>query len=69
MESGSLSVKNTFRIIRQEKEIGHGTVTNLQQQKTNVKEITEGNEFGAELNSQIEIAPGDYLENYVIRSN
>ncbi len=62
VENGSLSSKKTFRIIRQETEVGTGKIFNLQQQKADTQEVREGNEFGAQLDSEIDIAPGDYIE-------
>jgi translation initiation factor IF-2 len=67
VEAGMLKVKSSIRIIRQETEIGHGTITNLQQQKAAAREAAEGSEFGAQIDSAIEIAPGDYIESYTTR--
>lgn len=66
VEVGSLTLKKQFRIIRQETEIGKGTITNLQKQRADVQEVQTGEEFGAELTSAIEIAPGDFIESFVI---
>ncbi len=62
VETGSLTSKKSFRIIRQETEIGVGKIFNLQQQKADTQEVRTGNEFGAQLDSEIDIAPGDYIE-------
>ncbi len=62
LESGSVSLKDTFSIIRRDVEIGKGTFTNLQQGKSNTDRITDtGAEFGMMTDSKLEITPGDYL--------
>lgn len=50
------------RIIRREAEVGRGKVLDLQIQKLKTAEVEEGNQFGSEVESKIEVAPGDYLE-------
>ncbi|NQV93462.1 translation initiation factor IF-2 [Candidatus Kaiserbacteria bacterium] len=66
VDSGSIKVGSVINISRQDNHIGTGTITNLQQQKANSKEITEGNEFGAQINSRIELAPRDVIESFII---
>ena len=61
VESGSLTVGETIKIIRRENEVGTGKVRGLQQQKRDATEAKEGSEFGALVESKIEIAPGDRL--------
>lgn len=61
LETGTLTLNQSVRITRRDIEIGRGVVKNLQQQKTNVKSISDG-EFGMQVDSKVEIAPGDYLE-------
>jgi translation initiation factor IF-2 len=51
--------------MRREIELGRGVLKNLQQQKSNVQEIKDG-EFGMQLDSKVEIAPGDYIEAFDI---
>ncbi|MCA9363886.1 translation initiation factor IF-2 [Candidatus Kaiserbacteria bacterium] len=60
-EEGSLASGQTVRILRRDIEIGMGTLKNLQQQKSNVNTITDG-EFGMQMDAKIEPAPGDYIE-------
>jgi translation initiation factor IF-2 len=50
------------KIIRRESEIGRGKIKELQQSKVKVESVLEGTEFGAQVESKIEIAPGDVLE-------
>ena len=46
--------------------VGTGTILSMQQHKAEVKKIEVGNEFGAQVNSKIEIAQGDVLEHVSI---
>ncbi len=63
IEEGTLSLNQKVRITRRDIDLGRGVLKNLQQQKSNVQSITEG-EFGMQLDSKVEIAPGDYIEAY-----
>lgn len=60
-EEGTLTLNQHVRITRRDVVLGSGILKNLQQHKSNVKAITEG-EFGMQLDSKVEIAPGDYIE-------
>lgn len=60
-EEGTLTLNQHVRITRREVTLGSGILKNLQQHKSNVKAVTEG-EFGMQLDSKVEIAPGDYIE-------
>jgi len=62
-EDGTLTVGQKVRIMRRDLELGHGTLKNLQQEKSNVTTITEG-EFGMQLETRTEIAAGDHIEAY-----
>lgn len=66
VDSGSIKVGSVVNISRQGNNIGTGTITNLQQQKSDSKEVTEGNEFGAQIDSRIELAPRDMIESFII---
>jgi len=61
VEEGTLKLKQQVRILRREIEIGKGTITNLQQSKSDVEAISEG-EFGMQVTTKAEVAPGDYIE-------
>jgi translation initiation factor IF-2 len=65
LEEGTFSMNQHVRVLRRDLLLGQGVVKNLQQQKSNVQQITEG-EFGMQLESKVEIAPGDYLEAFDI---
>ncbi len=60
-EEGTLSLDQHVHITRRDVLLGTGVLKNLQQLKSNVKMITEG-EFGMQLDSRVEVAPGDYIE-------
>ena len=64
VESGALIPGINIKIIRREAEIGRGRLRGLQKKKEKADEVKEGNEFGAMVESKIEIAPGDKLEAY-----
>jgi translation initiation factor IF-2 len=61
IEEGTIKMKQTVRIVRREIEIGKGTIVNLQQSKSDVQAIQEG-EFGIQISTKSDIAPGDYIE-------
>lgn len=58
--SGSLSVQQPVKLFRRDLEIGRGILKNLQQQKADVKTVSDG-EFGMQLETRIELVPGDTL--------
>jgi len=61
LETGTLALNQHVRITRRDVPLGKGVLKNLQQHKSDVKMITEG-EFGMQLDSKTEIAPGDMIE-------
>lgn len=63
IEDGLLKLGQSVQILRREIEIGRGVVKNLQQQKSDVKQVNEG-EFGMQVDSKTEIAPGDIIEGF-----
>ena len=64
--SGQLKRGAIIKIIRREAEIGHGKVQELQQSKIATDSASEGTEFGAMIESKIEVAPGDILNAVVL---
>jgi translation initiation factor IF-2 len=60
--SGNIEIDAQVRILRKDEEIGRGKIKELQQNKIAQNRIGEGNEFGAMIESKLEIAPGDMLE-------
>jgi translation initiation factor IF-2 len=63
IEEGVIKLGQFVRILRRDIDLGKGIVKNLQQQKSDVKQVNES-EFGMQIDSRIEIAPGDILESY-----
>ncbi len=60
---GSLSVGQHIRVLRRDIEIGRGSIKNLQQQKADVKQVSDG-EFGMQIDTKAEVAPGDTLASF-----
>ena len=63
---GSVKKGSSVRIIRRENIIGEGKILGLQSQKIETDEVKEGIEFGARIESKIDIAEGDILEPYTM---
>ena len=61
VEEGMIKLNQKVRILRRDLEIGTGTLKNIQQQKSDVQQISEG-EFGMQLETRADIAAGDYIE-------
>lgn len=62
VESGSVFVNDEVKVMRRENEIARGRIRELQHMKSKVGSVEEGKEFGAMIESKIEIAPGDRIE-------
>ncbi len=65
VEDGLLKLNTGVRILRRDVEVGKGTIKNLQQQKSDVKQVDEG-EFGLQVDAKYEIAPGDIIEGFEV---
>lgn len=65
IEEGLLKLNTGVRILRREIEVGKGVIKNLQQQKSDVKQVDEG-EFGMQVDSKVEVAPGDVIEGFEV---
>jgi translation initiation factor IF-2 len=61
VEEGVMKLGQKVKILRRDIEIGTGTIKNLQQMKSDVQQVSEG-EFGMALETRAEIAPGDHLK-------
>ena len=59
--SGQIKRGANIKIMRRDAEIGHGKIKELQQSKIAADSVSEGTEFGAMIESKMEIAPGDVL--------
>jgi len=66
VKEGSISVGDKIKIFRRNEEIGLGTIKGLQQQKAPAESIQEGNEFGAAIDTSIEIAESDHFTSFKI---
>ena len=65
VEKGTIALGSQVKIIRRDENIGEGRIRELQQQKVVTQEVTRG-EFGTFILAGIEIAPGDYIESFII---
>jgi translation initiation factor IF-2 len=63
VEDGELKAGQRVKIMRREIEVGKGTLKNLQQYKSDVTSVTEG-EFGMQIETRDTIAPGDIIETF-----
>ncbi len=61
VETGTLSLGNTVKILRRDNEIGRGEVIELQQMRIATKSVEEGAECGLMVESKIDIVAGDVL--------
>lgn len=59
--SGQIKKGVNIKIMRRDTEIGRGKVKELQQSKIATDSVNEGTEFGAMIESKMEVAPGDVL--------
>ena len=60
--SGAIKVGEVVTIRRRTADIGTGKIRNLQQMKADTDTVIEGKEFGAQIESKIELAAGDVIE-------
>lgn len=63
IEDGLLKLGQSVLITRRDIEVGRGVIKNLQQQKSDVKQVNES-EFGMQVDCKTEIAPGDLIEGF-----
>jgi translation initiation factor IF-2 len=61
IDEGVIKMNQRVTILRRDIELGKGTIKNLQQMKSDVQQVNEG-EFGMQLETRADIAPGDYLK-------
>ncbi|MCF7835693.1 MAG: translation initiation factor IF-2 [Candidatus Marinimicrobia bacterium] len=60
--SGKIKLNGQVRIMRRDFELGMGRITELQKQKTKASEVGEGEQFGALVQTKVEVSPQDTLE-------
>ncbi|MEX0930965.1 MAG: translation initiation factor IF-2 [Candidatus Paceibacterota bacterium] len=63
LEEGTISLGQRVRILRRDLKIGVGIIRNIQQQKSDVKQLSEG-EFGMQLETKADVSGGDFIEAY-----
>ncbi|MEK7462698.1 MAG: translation initiation factor IF-2 [Patescibacteria group bacterium] len=63
VEEGVIKINQRVHILRRDVEIGTGIVKNLQQYKSDVQQVNEG-EFGMQVETRAEVAQGDILKPY-----
>ncbi|MEX2369198.1 MAG: translation initiation factor IF-2 [Candidatus Paceibacterota bacterium] len=61
---GTLVGNAGLTIIRNETEIAEGEIVELQQQRVDTSKVESGQEFGANIRSRVDIAPGDIIESF-----
>jgi translation initiation factor IF-2 len=64
---GRVALKGNVNILRRGENIGKGVIVNLQQNKINIKHVSEG-EFGAQIQTKTEISEGDTLESFIVET-
>jgi translation initiation factor IF-2 len=62
VEKGLLKRGNTVTIIRRGIEVGKGKILNIQSQKADVDNVSEGAEFGAQVDTKADLVQGDIIE-------
>lgn len=63
---GEIKTGALVKILRRDLEVGSGEILNIQSGKQDVQHVSTGGQFGAEVESILEITPGDILECYTI---
>lgn len=64
--NGRIVSGGTVRIMRRDFEIGRGKIIELQHNKIKAKEVLEESECGVQVETKMNIAPGDVLEAFII---
>ncbi|MDO8523618.1 MAG: GTP-binding protein [bacterium] len=59
--TGLLKMQDRVTIIRRGIEVGPGKIVNLQMQRANVESVSEGMEFGAQIETKADVVAGDAL--------
>ena len=65
VEKGVIALGSQVKIIRRDDSIGEGKIRELQKQKVATTEVASG-EFGTLIVANVEIAPGDLIESFII---
>lgn len=67
VNTGKIILGSKVRIIRRDFEIGTGKIVDLQANKIKTKEVLENSECGMQIESKVDISPGDVLEAFIIK--
>lgn len=62
--SGKIIGDADITVYRNETEIADGEIVELQQQRSETDKVQKGQEFGANIRSEIDVAPGDVIESF-----
>lgn len=65
-EEGTFKKGDTMKIMRRDFEVGKATMLEIRRGKEEVTSLNAPDEFGARVESKIEIVPGDYLEPFSV---
>ena len=63
---GKITKNSKARLLRKDKQIYEGSIATLQREKSEVKEVNAGFEFGATLQGYSDIEVGDIIETYAL---
>ncbi len=66
VQSGVLKSGANVSILRNVERVGTGKIISLHLHKDTVREVEQGSEFGAQVDSVTDIAPGDIIESFVM---
>jgi len=66
LASGTFVLGGMVKMLRRDIELGRGKISNLQQARADVKEIKTEGDFGIEIESKIEAAPGDTIVTFAL---
>lgn len=67
--SGTLTLGDRVKFIRNGEEIGRGNIANLQQQRADVKEIKTEGTFGTEIESKVDASPNDEIVAFIVEQS
>ncbi len=62
VQEGTIKLSASVTIIRRDIEVGTGKIVNLQSQKSDIDSLSEGMEFGAQIETKSDLAGGDRIE-------
>lgn len=64
VEEGIIKLGDKIRVVRRDMPIGTGRVTELQQMKSNVPEVSTSTECGLKVETTVDVSAGDHLISY-----